>query len=76
MQVVKRKKDSDIATIFAEYYIHLKKDDSITIPELEAKHLNINPGDGFMAFVNPVTQEVTLKKVNLLDITHINLQES
>jgi hypothetical protein len=68
--------NSDIAMVFAEYYIHLKKDESITIPELEAKYVNIKPGDGFMSFVDPITQEVTLKKVNLLDITHINPQES
>ena len=63
----------EIKLRFAEYYFRLNKDNSITFEDLEAESLNINPGDGFMAFVDPNTQEVTLKKFDINNIDYLEL---
>ena len=58
---------------FLEYSFCLNNDGSITFEELEADKLVIKPGDGFMCFVDPMTQEVTLKKVDLSKVEHITV---
>ena len=58
---------------FFEYSFALNNDDSIKFEELESNKLNIKPGDGFMAFVDPDTDEVTLRKFDITKVDHINL---
>lgn len=58
---------------FLEYSIMLDDKGSITFEELEANKLDIKPGDGFVSFVDPVTQEVTLRKIDLNNIEHIEM---
>lgn len=58
---------------FLEYSIMLDEAGSITFEELEAAKLDIKPGDGFMSFVDPVTQEVTLRKIDLTKIDNIEI---
>lgn len=58
---------------FLEYSFMLDEHGSIIFEELEASKLDIRPGDGFMSFVDPITQEVTLKKIDLTNIEHIEL---
>ena len=58
---------------FLEYSIVLDDNGAITFEELEAVKLDIKPGDGFMSFVDPVTQEVTLRKIDLNNIEQIEM---
>jgi len=58
---------------FLEYSIMLDEAGSITFEELEADKLGIKPGEGFMSFVDPVTKEVTLRKIDLTKIEHIEI---
>lgn len=60
---------------FMDYSIRLDEDDSITFEELESSKLAIKPGDGFMAFVNPETQEVTLRKFDISKVEHVDMSE-
>jgi hypothetical protein len=58
---------------FLEYSFALNNDDSIKFEELESNKLNIKSGDGFMAFIDPDTDEVTLRKFDITKVEHINL---
>ena len=40
---------------------------------MDADQLDIAPGDGFMAWVDPVTKEVTLKRIDLTAVEHIEV---
>jgi len=60
---------------FMDYSIRLNEDDSITLEELESSKLAIKPGDGFMAFVNPKNQEVTLKKFDISKVEHVDMSD-
>lgn len=64
-------KIKDTLCRFFDYSFSVHTDESITFHELESQELQIKPGDGFMAFVDPLTDEVTLKKINLLDVQNI-----
>jgi len=52
----------------------LNNDDSIKFEELDAEKLNVRPGDGFMAFIDPATKELTLKKIDLNNIEYITAE--
>jgi hypothetical protein len=58
---------------FLEYSFALNNDDSIKFEELESSKLNVKPGDGFMAFVDPDTDEVTLRKFDITKVENIEL---
>jgi hypothetical protein len=59
---------------FLEYSFMLNNDDSIKFEELDAEKLNVKPGDGFMAFIDPATKELTLRKVDLNNIEYITAE--
>lgn len=61
----------EIKMRFFDYSVTLKKDGSIVLDDIDANTLGIGPGDGFMAFVDPVTREVTLQKVDLTKVEHV-----
>jgi len=58
---------------FFDYTFSLNDDNSITFEELESSKLAIKPGDGFMAFINSETQEVTLKKFDITKVEHVDM---
>ena len=60
---------------FLEFCFSVDNQGSIKFEELEADFLGINPGDGFMSFVDPVTKEVTLRKVDLTNVVNIGDEE-
>lgn len=63
----------EISMLFAEFYFSLLPDGSIMFDdELTAEQLNIKPGDGFMAFVNPQTKAITLRKIDLTKVENIS----
>ena len=59
---------------FLEYSVLLGENGSIKFEDLEADKLNIKPGDTFLCFVDPNTQEVTMKKFNLQSYEHIHME--
>jgi len=59
---------------FLEYSVLLGENGSIKFEDLEADKLNIKPGDTFLCFVDPDTQEVTMKKFNLQSYEHIHME--
>lgn len=61
----------EIRMIFHDYTVTLKRDGSLVLNEMDADALDIGPGDGFMAFVDPVSREVTLQKIDLTAVEHI-----
>ena len=57
--------------IFFDYHFTVLPDGSIMFDEeLTSDQLNINPGDGFMAFVDP-TGKVVLRKFDINKVEHI-----
>jgi hypothetical protein len=58
---------------FLEYSFLLEENGSIKFEELDASKLDIKPGDGFMSFVDPSTNEVTLRKIDLTKVEHIEI---
>lgn len=66
-----RQKDPTTKMRFHEYCVILKHDGSLVLEDFDANQLDIGNGDGFMAFVDPVTREVTLQKVDLTAVEQI-----
>jgi hypothetical protein len=61
--------------LFAEYYFSVEPDGSIFFDnELTADQMNIKPGDGFMAFVNP-NGRVVLRKFDITKVEHIDMSK-
>ena len=59
--------------LFADYYFSVSPDGSIIFDEeLTADQMNVKPGDGFMAFVNP-NGKVVLRKFDISKVEHINM---
>lgn len=64
-------RDPTVKMRFHEYCVILKHDGSLVLEDFNADDLGIGPGDGFMAFVDPVSREVTLQKIDLTAVEHI-----
>jgi len=64
-------RDPSVKMRFHEYCVVLKHDGSIVLEDMDADALGIGSGDGFMAFVDPVTREVTLQKIDLTAVEQI-----
>jgi len=61
--------------LFADYYFSVLPDGSIIFDdELTADQMNVKPGDGFMAFVNP-NGKVVLRKLDITKVEHIDMDE-
>jgi len=61
--------------LFADYYFSVLPDGSIIFDdELTADQMNVKPGDGFMAFVNP-NGKVVLRKFDITKVEHIDMDE-
>ena len=61
--------------LFADYYFSVLPDGSIIFDdELTADQMNVRPGDGFMAFVNP-DGKVVLRKFDITKVEHVNMAE-
>jgi len=59
---------------FLEYSFSVDDNGSIKIEDLEAAKLDIKPGDTFLCFVDPDTQEVTMKKFDLQSYDHVQME--
>ena len=64
-------RDPTVKMRFHEYCVILKHDGSLVLEDFNADALDIGNGDGFMAFVDPVTREVTLQKIDLAAVEQI-----
>lgn len=64
-------RDPTVKMRFHEYCVILKRDGSLVLEDFNADDLGIGNGDGFMAFVDPVTREVTLQKIDLAAVEQI-----
>jgi len=61
--------------LFADYYFSVLPDGSIIFDDdLTADQMNVKPGDGFMAFVNP-NGKVVLRKFDITKVEHVNMDE-
>ena len=61
--------------LFADYYFSVLPDGSIIFDDdLTADQMNVKPGDGFMAFVNP-NGKVVLRKFDITKVDHVNMDE-
>lgn len=59
---------------FLEYSFRVNEDESITFEDIESDKLGINPGDGFMAFVNTNNNEITLRKFDITQVEQITTE--
>lgn len=66
-------RDPTIKLRYHDYCIIQKHDGSLILEDMDADQLDIAPGDGFMAWVDPVTKEVTLKRIDLTAVEHIEV---
>ena len=61
--------------LFFDYHFTVLPDGSIMFDEeLTADQMNVNPGDGFMAFVKP-NGKVVLRKFDITKVEHIDMAE-
>ena len=64
-------RDPTVKLRWHDYCVIQKHDGSLVLEDMDAEQLEIAPGDGFMAWGDPESKEVTLKRIDLTAVETI-----